>query len=168
MVNLLLYLLCNWHSLNINYYGTIFSGMLGSFNSSKINACVVGIVMRGHRFIVSSERLGLQKNVAPEGIRTQHLLHASTRRTTRLWLSYFLQNIQSTYSLCDRTGSGERPRGCGIGKHCDREELWGRIRSGKTLCNKIRTKPIRKRHTYLLLLFLDVYIFDDLVLGLDL
>ena len=31
------YLFCNWHPLNTNYYGTIFSGMPGSFNSSQIN-----------------------------------------------------------------------------------------------------------------------------------
>ena len=35
------YLFCNWHSLNTNFYGTIFVGMPGSFDSSQINACVV-------------------------------------------------------------------------------------------------------------------------------
>ena len=33
------YLICNWHSLNINYYGTTFDGMPGSLNSSQINVC---------------------------------------------------------------------------------------------------------------------------------
>ena len=33
------YLFCNWHSLNTNYFGTIFGGVPGSFNSDKIK-CV--------------------------------------------------------------------------------------------------------------------------------
>ena len=49
-----------------------------SFNSSHINACVVGIGMLGPRFIVSSEarRTRAAQYVAPEGIRTRHLPHA--------------------------------------------------------------------------------------------
>ena len=65
------YLFCNGHSLNTNYYGTTFGGMSGSFKSSQINACVVGIGVLGPWFIVSSEGLGLSQNVAPEGIRTR-------------------------------------------------------------------------------------------------
>ena len=38
------YLFCNGHSLNTNYYGTTFCGMPGSFNSLKINACIVRII----------------------------------------------------------------------------------------------------------------------------
>ena len=49
------YLFCNWHSLNTNYYGTTLGGMPGSFNSSQINACIVGIRVLGPRFIVSTE-----------------------------------------------------------------------------------------------------------------
>ena len=37
------YLFCNWHSLNTNYYGTTLGEMPGTFNSSQINACGVGI-----------------------------------------------------------------------------------------------------------------------------
>ena len=40
---LVIYLFCNWHSFNTNYYGATFVGMPGSFNSSQINAWVVGI-----------------------------------------------------------------------------------------------------------------------------
>ena len=49
------------HPLNTNYYGTTYGGMPGSFNSSQINACVVGIGVLGPWFIVSSEGLGLHK-----------------------------------------------------------------------------------------------------------
>ena len=61
------YLFCNWHSLNTNCYGNTFGGMPGSFNSSQINACVVGIGVLGPRFIVSSEGLGLHNMLPPRG-----------------------------------------------------------------------------------------------------
>ena len=60
------YLFCNCHPLNINYYGTTFYGMPGSFNSSQINVCAVRIGVLGPRFIVSSEGLGLHK-MLPRG-----------------------------------------------------------------------------------------------------
>ena len=61
------YLFCYWHSLNTNYYGTIFGWMPGSFNSSQINVCVMGIGVLGPRFKVSSEGLGLHKMLPPRG-----------------------------------------------------------------------------------------------------
>ena len=68
------YLFCNWHPLNINYwYGTTCSGMPGSFNSSQMNAW-----FRSVRTLVKSLfwRTRAVQNIAPEGIRTQHLSHA--------------------------------------------------------------------------------------------
>ena len=55
------YLFCNWHPLNTNYYGTTFNGMPESFNTSQINACIVGVGVLGPQLIVSSQGLGLHK-----------------------------------------------------------------------------------------------------------
>ena len=35
-IYLFIYLFCNWHSLNTNYFGTIFGGVAVSFNSYQI------------------------------------------------------------------------------------------------------------------------------------
>ena len=61
------YLFCYGHSLSTNYYGTTFVGMPGSFNSSQISACVVGIGVLRPRFIVSFEGLGMHKMLPPRG-----------------------------------------------------------------------------------------------------
>ena len=53
--------------MNTNYYKTTFGLMPGSFNSSQINACVVGIGVLGPRFIVSCKRKGLYKLLSPRG-----------------------------------------------------------------------------------------------------
>ena len=45
-------------SIKINDNGTTFDGMSGSFNSSQINACGVGIAVLGPPFIVRFEGLG--------------------------------------------------------------------------------------------------------------
>ena len=55
------YIFCNWHSLNTNFYGITVYGMPGSFDSSHINAYVVGIRVLGSRSIVSSKGIGLHK-----------------------------------------------------------------------------------------------------------
>ena len=47
----------------------------GSFHSSQINACIVGIGVLGTQFIVSSEGLGLHILLPLRGIQTQHLQH---------------------------------------------------------------------------------------------
>ena len=59
--------ICLFLTLSQHHYGTTFGGMTGSFNSSQINACVVGIGVLGPRFIVSSEGLGLHKMLPPRG-----------------------------------------------------------------------------------------------------
>ena len=65
---------CNWHSPNTNFYGTTFGGMPGSVNSSQI----MRLWNRNVRTSVYSlyRRTRAAQNVAPEWIRTQHLLHA--------------------------------------------------------------------------------------------
>ena len=45
----------------------LFGEIPGSFNSSQINACVVGIEVLGPLFIVSSEGLGFHKMLPPRG-----------------------------------------------------------------------------------------------------
>ena len=62
------------HSISTNYYGTTFCGMPGSFNSSQINACVMGIGVLGPRYSLF-QRTRAAQNVAPE-IQTLHSPHA--------------------------------------------------------------------------------------------
>ena len=73
-----------WHSLNTNYYGTTLGGMPGSFNSSQINACVLGIGVLGPRFIVSSEGLGLHKMLPLRGFEPGTSRMPGKRCTTML------------------------------------------------------------------------------------
>ena len=79
-------LFCNGHSLNTNYYRTPFDGMPGSFNSSPIDACIMGIGVLGPRFIVSSEGQGLHKMLPPRGFEPSTYRMPGKRRTTRLQL----------------------------------------------------------------------------------
>ena len=89
------HLFCNWHSLNTNYYGTTFDGMSGSFNSSQINAFVVGIGVLGPRFIVSSEILGLHKMLPPRGFEPGTSRMPGKRCTTRLQLPISMMNVNN-------------------------------------------------------------------------
>ena len=87
------YLFCNWHPLNTNYYGTTFGGMPGSFNSSQINACVVGIGVLGPRFIVSSEGLGLHKMLPPREFEPSTSRMLGKHCTPRPRLPPWYQNV---------------------------------------------------------------------------
>ena len=69
---------------------TTFGEMLGSFNSSQINACVVGIGVLGPRFIVSSEGLGLHKMLPPRGFEPSTSRMPGKHRTPRPRLIFFL------------------------------------------------------------------------------
>ena len=51
---------CDWHSLNTNYYGTTFGGVPGSFNSDQIE-CMCS--QNRPRFKVPSERLSNEVQV---------------------------------------------------------------------------------------------------------
>ena len=77
------YLFCNWHSLNTNYYGTTLGGMPGSFNSSQLDECIVGIGVIGPRFIVSSKGLGVHKILPPRWFELRTSRMPGKRCTTR-------------------------------------------------------------------------------------
>ena len=77
-------------TLNTNFYETTFGGMPGSFTSSQINACVVGIGVLGSRFIVSSEGLGLHKMLPHRGVEPGTSYMPGKRCTTRLQLKDIL------------------------------------------------------------------------------
>ena len=79
------YLFCNWLPLNTNHYGTTFGGMLGSFNSSQINACFVGIGELGPQFIVSLEGLGMHKMLPPRGFEPSTSRMSDKHHTPRPW-----------------------------------------------------------------------------------
>ena len=70
-------------SIKINYYGTTFDGIPGSFNSSQMNACVVGIAALGHRFIVSFEGQGMHKMLPPRGFEPSTSRMPGKHRTPR-------------------------------------------------------------------------------------
>ena len=100
------YLFCNWHPLNTNYYGTTYGGMPGSFNSSQIYACVVGIGVLGPRFIVSSEGLGLHKMLPPRGFEPSTSRMLGKHRTPRprlppyvLWIDMTVVKYVSFYFI---------------------------------------------------------------------
>ena len=59
------------------------------FNSSQINACVVGMGVLGPRFIVSSEALGLNKMLPARGFEFDTSRMPHKRPTTRVQLSCF-------------------------------------------------------------------------------
>ena len=71
--------------------------MPGSFNSSQIYACVVGIGVLGARFIVSSEVQGLHKMLSPRGFEpsTSHML--GKHRTPRPRLPVYVYVIITSF-----------------------------------------------------------------------
>ena len=71
--------------------------MQGSFNSSQINACVVGIGVLGPRFTVSSEGLGLQKMLLPRGFEPSTFRMPGKHRTT--WPRHPAETISNDRQL---------------------------------------------------------------------
>ena len=76
--------------------------MPGSFNSSQINACVVGIGVLGPRFIVSSERLGLHKMLPPRGFKpgTSRMLQLPCCKTNVCHVSIMVLYHFAKYKVC--------------------------------------------------------------------
>ena len=103
---------------NTNYYGTTFDGMPGSFNSSQINACVVGIGVLGPRLIVSSEGLGMHKMLPPRGFELSTSRMPGKHRTPRprlpLILVYQLKRQNGFKPEIEKGKSPWTNRYCGI------------------------------------------------------
>ena len=79
--------------------------MAGSFNSSQINAYVVGISVLGPQFILSLfQRTKAAQNVAPEGIRTQvHTYKVSHGYFHSVW-TYMITRKTSVFASHSRRG----------------------------------------------------------------